>query len=108
MVRKLHHVYAAKDGHIARSGKTYIHGERSGWYVDGILKGDMLDMLKRTSGSICVPVTMVSQELVSAYHQHGLQVSVFSYVNLATAKADKDAMNIDTYFVDDKCVFDAL
>lgn len=108
LIRAKHQVYNAISGHVPRSGKTYMHGERSGWYLSEPVKGDMLDMLKRTKGSVCVPVGMVTKDLVEAYHTHGLQVSVFSYVDMKKALAHQAEMGMDLYFVDKKRVFDAL
>jgi len=108
LVRKVHHVYTAKNGAVPRSGKPYVHGERSGWFVDDILTGEMADMLTRTGGSVCVPIDMVSKPFVDAYHAKGIEVSVFSYVDLKKAQAHRDAMGIDLFFVDKKRVFDAL
>jgi len=108
LVRKVHKVYTAKNGAVPNSGRKYIHGERSGWFVDGQITGTLRDMLIKTGGSVCVPVGMVTKDLVAGYHADGIEVSVFSYVDLKKAQAHKDAMNIDLYFVDKKRVFDAL
>lgn len=107
-IRANHKIFTAKNGQVPRSGKTYTHGQRSGWFVDGAVKGDMLDMLKRTSGTVCVPVDMVSKDLVDAYHAQGVAVSVFSYVHLDNAKNHADNLGIDTFFVDHRRIFDAL
>lgn len=107
-IRGKHKVYTAKDGLVPHSGRDFIHGERSGWYVDGTVSGEMLDMLQNTKGSVCVPVAMVTPNLVAAYHKLGIAVYVFSYVTLESAKAHQDTVNMDLFFVDDKAVFDAL
>ncbi len=107
-IRSKHIVYQAVNGEVARSQRKIIHGERSGWFIDGVVSGAMRDILVATKGSVCVPVNMVSRDLVGAYHKIGLSVSVFSYVDLAHAQSDKDAKNIDLFFVDDRSIFDML
>lgn len=106
--RAIHAVYDAPDGLVPRSGRALIHGERSGWFVNGGVKGEMRDMLVATGGAVCVPVNMVSKELVSYYHRHGISVAVFSYIDLEHAKRDREAKGIDYVFSDSKAVFDAL
>ncbi|MEE9348108.1 MAG: glycerophosphodiester phosphodiesterase [Robiginitomaculum sp.] len=110
VIRTVHKLYFAKKGHIARDmlRSGYISGESSGWFVDGSLAGEMADMIARTKGSICVPVAAVTKPLVEAYHAMGIEVSVFSYVDMKKALAHQKSMNIDLYFVDKMAVFDAL
>ena len=108
LVRKVHEVFTAKNGEVPNRQRGYVHGERSGWFVAGPVQGEMRAMLKATGGSVCVPVSMVTKELVADYHRDNIDVSVFSYVDLSKAQAHKDAINIDLYFVDKKRVFDAL
>ena len=108
VIRSLHTVHTAKDGHISRKAPTIIHGERSGYFVDGRLKGELFEIIKSTQGSVCVPQDMVSAELVSEYHRHGVEVSAFSYVNWESIMRADAAMKIDQYFIDDKVVFDQM
>lgn len=107
-VRLLHKVHEAKDGHIKRLEETYIHGERSGWFVDGPVRGEMRGILKASGGSVCVPQGMVSAELVANYHADGIEVSTFSYTKWKAINAHKDKYNIDLYFIDNRAVFDEL
>lgn len=107
-VRLLHTVHDAMDGHVPRLDRRYIHGERSGWFVNGGVKGTLRDMLKDTGGSVCVPVNMVTKDLVADYHANGIEVSCFSYVKWKTIHAHKDRFNVDLFFIDKKAVFDAL
>ncbi len=108
LIRKLHTVHVAKNNAIPKGKPTTIHGERSGYFVDGRLNGELLEIIKSTKGSVCVPQDMVSAELVSAYHATGIEVSAFSYVDWPSILAANSAMNIDQYFIDDKAVFDKL
>lgn len=106
--RKIHTVHMAKNGCIPRKPFSYVHGDRSGYFVDGPLKGDLLEILKATKGSVCVPQNMVSAELVAYYHANALDVSTFSYINWPSIMAADKSMNIDLYFIDNKHVFDDL
>lgn len=108
LIRKLHTVYTAKDGKVSRPKRSLIHGERSGYYIQGGLRGELRDIIIKTGGSVCVPQDMVSANLVADYHKDDIQVSTFSYVNWPSIMAADKAMKIDLYFIDDKAVFDAL
>ena len=106
--RKVHEVYEARHGRIPRRSPVTIHGERSGYFVDGRLQGELFDIIKATNGSVCVPQDMVSAELVQAYHAEAIEVSAFSYVDWNSIMAADKAMKIDQYFIDDKIVFDQM
>ncbi len=108
MIRYLHKTHLAKDGIIPRLSERYIHGERSGWFVKGGVKGRLRDMLIQTGGSICVPQDMMTEDLVARYHADNIQVSTFSYVGLKDVNAHQKQLNIDLYFIDNKAVFDDL
>ncbi|MEP6341798.1 MAG: glycerophosphodiester phosphodiesterase family protein [Maricaulaceae bacterium] len=105
-IRKKHIVHTAKDGHVPRLDTAIIHGERSGWFIDGPLSGRLRDILITSKGSVCVPQNMVTRELVDNYHADGLMVSTFSYVDWDHINRHKAEHNIDLYFIDDKKVFD--
>jgi len=102
--RKIHKVFKAKMGHIKRPRRKLVHGERSGWFVDGPLRGDLRDIVT----SVCVPQGMVSRALVENYHKDGIEVSTFSYIDWDHIKRHKERFNIDLYFIDNKTVFDEL
>jgi len=106
--RTVHKVYTAQKGHVTDSGRAYIHGERSGWYVDGPVQGTMRDILKASKGSVCVPQNMVSAEFVTDYHKSGIDVSTFSYTDMDVLKTHKREFNIDLYMVDNKSIFENL
>ena len=99
-VRKLHKVFEAKNGHVPRPKRKWVHGERSGWFVDGPLKGEMLDMVTH----ICVPAGMVNKALVEYYHDHNIQVSTFSYVTRESLDQAETDFGIDDFFIDAKPV----
>jgi len=103
-VRKIHHVYSAKNGQIPRPKRRYAHGERSGWFVDGSVRGKFRDMLH----SVCVPQNMVTRELVDGYHRDNIRVSTFSYLDWDHINDHNNSMKIDDYFIDNKNVFDEL
>lgn len=107
-IRAHHRVYDVKDGVVPRRPHSLIHGQRSGYFVDGPLRGELRDMIIKTGGSICVPQDMVSAELVADYHRDDITVSTFSYVSWPAIQAHNKQMNIDLYFIDHKRVFDAL
>ena len=103
-VRKLHRVYEAPDGRIARPSRRLVHGERSGWFVDGPLKGEMRDLVQ----NVCVPASMVTRELIENYQADGIKVSAFSYVTREGVDAAEAALGLDDYFIDAKVVFDSF
>ncbi len=108
LIREIHTVFEALDGTIAKTAPQYFHGERGGHYVKGGLRGQLRDMLIKTSGSVCVPRDMVSAELVSDYQADGIAVSVFSYTDWPSIMSADEKMQIDLYFIDNKSVFDNL
>ncbi len=101
--RQIHKVFEAEARHIARPYRTIVHGERSGWFVDGPLRGDMRDLVS----SVCVPANMVTLELIEDYHRDGIAVSTFSYVTRDTLEAAESEFGIDDFFIDAKVVFDS-
>ena len=99
-----HKVFSAAKGHVKRPARQYVHGERSGWFIDGALQGELRNIVT----SICVPQDMVTRALVENYHKDGIKVSTFSYIDWEHIKDHKERFNIDLYFIDNKKVFDAL
>jgi len=107
--RKVHTVYAAQNGVIPRpTAYPYIHGQRSGWFIDGTLKGELRDILIKTKGWVCVPQNMVDKSLVQTYQKDGILVSTFSYTDWAHLRSHEEDMKIDGYFIDNKLVFDEI
>lgn len=102
--RQVHKVFKAKMGHINRPRRKMVHGERSGWFVDGPLRGELRDIVS----SVCVPQAMISRALVNDYHKDGIEVSTFSYIDWEHIRRHKERFNIDTYFIDNKHVFDEM
>lgn len=103
-VRKLHHVFESSDGHIPRPVRRQIIGERSGWFVDGPLQGQIRDLVQ----NVCVPATMVTRNLVKNYQEDGIKVSAFSYITREGLDAAEKTLGLDDYFIDAKVVFDSL
>ena len=99
-----HDVFEAVGNNIPFSGRTHIHGESSGWFTRGPLRGPMREMVS----FVCVPQEMISPGLVADYHQDDIQVCTYSYLDWDHIKTHKSKMNIDLYFIDNKAVFDAL
>jgi len=79
-------------------------GERSGWFVDGPLSGEMRDLVQ----NVCVPATMVTRELVENYQADGIRVSAFSYVTRDGLDKAEAELGLDDYFIDAKVVFDSF
>ena len=104
LIRAKHQVFAAQGGHIPRTGRDLIHGQTSGWFIDGSLSGEM----RKIVSSVCVPQDMVTKDLVADYHKDDIQVSTFSYIDWSHIMDHDAHMGIDLYFIDDKTVFDAL
>lgn len=103
-IRAIHAVYEAKAGRIPRPPRSIVVGERSGWFVDGPLKGDIRDIIN----NVCVPVDMVTRNLVKNYQTDGIKVSAFSYVTRGNIDEAEIALGLDDYFIDAKAVFDSF
>ncbi|MEP4051760.1 MAG: glycerophosphodiester phosphodiesterase family protein [Litorimonas sp.] len=103
-VRKLHHVFEAKNGNIPRPPRRQVIGERSGWFVNGPLQGEIRDLVQ----NVCLPVSMVTRDLVENYQVDGIKVSVFSYTSREALDAAEVELGLDDYFVDAKVVFDSF
>jgi len=103
-VRSIHKVYQAKNGHVPRPKRRLVIGERSGWFIDGPLRGEMRKMVN----NVCVPVAMVTRELIENYQADGIKVSVFSYVTRSSVDAAERDLGLDDFFIDAKAVFDSF
>jgi len=104
MDKTLHRIFTAKSGHVPRPARRYVHGERSGWHVDGAVQGDLRAILS----SVCVPQAMVTRALVDGYHKDGIAVSTFSYLDWEHINRHQSEFNVDDYFIDNKTVFDEI
>ena len=98
----IHRVYKAKLNHIPRPDRRMVHGERSGWLVEGPLRGD----LRKIVSWVCVPAIQISADLVDDYHRDGTQVSAFSYLDLAAIEVAESRFGHDAFFSDAKAPFD--
>lgn len=103
-VRALHRVFETSNGEIARPQRRQVIGERSGWFVNEPLKGEIRDLVQ----NVCVPATMVTRELVENYQADGIKVSAFSYVTRDGLDSAEEALGLDDYFIDAKVVFDSF
>ena len=106
LVRAHHHVHDALDGDIPRLKDRYIHGERSGWYVEGGLRGALRELIQKSGGSVCLPVDMLDTDLIADYQKDGIEVSAFSFVDWDTLIEFESKFGLNEFFIDDKCVFD--
>lgn len=103
-----HDMHISADGIIPRISDTYMTGVRYGWVSKQALSGDMLDILVRSGGGICVPQFLLTRELSDFYHSQNLFVSTFSYTDWPSINAHKSTLEVDLYFIDNKQVFDEL
>jgi len=103
-IRGIHKVYEAQSGHIPRPQRRFAHGERSGWYVDGALQGEIRNLVN----NVCIPVDMVSRDLVRDYQSSGIGVSAFSYMSRQSVDAAEAEFGLTDYFIDAKSVFDSF
>ena len=102
--RAVHRVFSAANGEIPRPERERVHGERSGWFVDGPLRGTLRDKVHW----VCVPANQISRDLVEDYHRDGTRVSAFSYVS-AKAVAEAEARyGHDAFFSDARQPFEVL
>ena len=102
--RAKHVIYEAQEGAIARPERRLVHGERSGWFVDGPLRGRLRELLDW----VCVPATSVNRALVEEYHSDGTQVSAFSYVTSEGMAVAESRFGHDAFFADARQPFEAL
>jgi len=102
--RANHHVHLSKDGHIPRGTHTIL-GERSGWWLQAPLKGELLDILRANKGYVCVPRPHLNHENVAYYANHKIGTTAFSYVNYDRALADYRSFDLGLVFSDSKRLF---
>jgi len=103
-IRSVHKVYEAHNGLIPRPARRLVVGERSGWFVNGPLQGEMREMVD----NVCVPVGMVTRDLVADYQADGIKVSAFSYVTRQGVDQAERDLGLDDYFIDAKTVFNSF
>lgn len=99
--RAIHHVYSAVKGQIKRPKRSLVVGERSGWFVDGPLRGELRDIITH----VCVPAGQVWPELVSQYQKDGISVSAFSYIDKSILENESKRLNLNEYFIDNHILF---
>ena len=104
--RAKHHVHEALDGKIPRLTDKYIHGERSGWFVKNGLRGDLRRLIQKSKGSVCLPVNMLSKDLIAEYQADGIEVSAFSFIDSNVMTQFETDYGLDQYFIDNKLVFE--
>lgn len=102
--RDIHIVYEANKGEITRPERRLVHGERSGWFVDGPLKGALRDIVDW----VCVPAGQISRALVEDYHRDAIQVSAFSYLSHGDIIDAEVRIGHDAFFCDAREPFKAL
>lgn len=100
--RAIHHVFSASKGHIKRPQRKLVIGERSGWFVDGALRGE----IRKIITDVCVPAGQVWPDLVKQYQSDGIDVSAFSYTNEAVLENESKRLSLNSYFIDNKTLFD--
>jgi len=100
--RAIHHVFSADKGHIERPSRKVVVGERSGWFVDGAVRGD----LRRILTHVCIPANQVWPDLVTQYQTDSIQVSAFSYTRKRALKSESKRLKLDSYFIDNKTLFE--
>ena len=103
-VRSIHKVFAAKNGRVPRPKRRLIIGERSGWFIDGPLRGEMRELVN----NVCIPVAMATRELIESYQADDIKVSAFSYVTRNSVDAAESKLGLDDFFIDAKIVFDSF
>lgn len=64
-----------------------------GHVVAGLLKGTMLDVLRKTDGMVCVPLRLATHALARGYQSQNVQFAVYSVSDQATL--DRAVANID-------------
>ena len=82
-------------------------GTRSGWLLHNYLEGELMDILSKVNGYVCIPVGGASLALLSHYSQRGVRVCPFSYTR-PEAALEAAAAGYGPLFVDDRAVFEAV
>ena len=108
LVRMHHQVHDANNGDVPRLPQRYIHGERSGWFVEGGLRGELRDIIKKSGGSVCLPVNMLDRKLIADYQADGIEVSAFSFIDWDKLSAYESEYGLNQFFIDNKLVFDQV
>ena len=102
--KESHIVFKSQNGEIKNQTSANNIGRSSGWYIKGALRGKLRDIISM----VCVPKHMLDVSLVNKYHQYGIEVSSFSYLNINEIINDKKNYNIDYFFADNKKVFENI
>jgi len=68
--------------------------------VPGLLKGNMLDLLSRTQGMVCVPVRLATQTLRRFYRSQNIQLAVFSVGDEPSLERVMAVLDPDIVYVD--------
>jgi glycerophosphoryl diester phosphodiesterase len=103
--RANHHVHVSKDGHIPRGTHTTL-GERSGWWLQTPLQGELREILSTNNGYICVPRPHLDHENTVYYAHHSIGTTAFSYVNYDKALTDYTSLDLALVFSDSKQLFE--
>jgi glycerophosphoryl diester phosphodiesterase len=56
------------------------------YYVKGVISGELLSLLKRNNGWICIPYTSLTTNISTYYKNSGLKLAVYSINNLKLLK----------------------
>ena len=104
--RAVHTVHESLDGHVSRESHTPL-GERSGWWMRKPLQGELFDILASVGGYVCIPRPHLTSGIADHYRNHGIGITVFSYVDYAPAKSDFEDHGLALLFSDSKRLFEA-
>lgn len=102
--RSIHRVFVADNGQVARPERRVVHGERSGWFINGPLRGTLRDIVDW----VCVPAGQIDGDLVEDYHRDNIQVSAFSYLTENAINSARDEFGHDAFFCDAKTPFESI
>ncbi len=105
-IRAKHKVHSANDGVVPRLQERYFHGERSGWFIDGGLRGELRQIIRKSGGSVCLPVDMLDKALIQDYQADGIEVSAFSFIDSQVLDNFENEFGLNEFFIDNKKVFD--
>jgi hypothetical protein len=71
-----------------------------GHVIPGVLTGPLLDLLRKTAGLVCVPLTLATQELRESYRSLGIQFAVYSVADFPSLEDIMVKINPDIVYVD--------
>lgn len=93
-------LYFHDDGDVTTGNPDLDPHATPGHVVPDVLTGPLLDLLRKTRGLVCVPLTLATRELRESYRSLGVQFAVYSVADFRSlddvmVKIDPDIVYVD-------------